>query len=859
MSENEKLIIHIIGMSCTACAANIEKKLKRENGVVEANVSFGSEKAIVSIDRSKTDRDKIIKAIESLGYGVESSQKKPVKALIKIYGMSCVSCASGLESILKKKEGIINASINFGTEKLTLEYNDVVISIKDIIDIINQSGFESQLVETGHSVSTEGRQATSKEQLPNFVRRNGVSSMQNRGTVSYDIDKNDLMPDKQKEDTIILQMNTKMLLAACLAGLIMILMVFRMVFNLMPGMIYHLITVILAFPIVFILGKSVHKSSWKSIINGTLNMDVLVSLGSVPPYLIGLLGFYYDMQTFVEMAATIMTFHLIGKYLETKAKGKASQAIKKLVQLGAKTVRIEKDGEIIEMPVTELKLGDIMLIKPGEKIPTDGVIVEGSTSVDESMVSGESIPVSKKVNDEVIGATVNQLGFIKARVTKVGEDTFLAHVIRMVEECQGSKVPIQEFADRVTGYFVPAIIVITILTFISYLVFPDFHRSIIIWGSSFLPWVNPDLSSLALAFITATAVLVISCPCALGLGTPTALMVGSGIGAEKGILIRNGEAVQTLKDVDMIAFDKTGTITKGKPEVTDILTSEETTENRLVYYAASLESLSEHPLAKSIVDKAKELNLDLSSAINSEVTPGMGISGLVDSKLIKIGSKDYVINDSIGSDFEREAEKLENEAKTVIYVAVEKKVQGLIAVADSIKNDSVIAIKTLNKMGIVTAMITGDNEKTAQAIARKTGIEEIVSKVLPEGKVEAIKKLQKRYKTVVMVGDGINDAPSLKQANVGIAIGSGTDIAIEVADVILITGSLSGVVTAVKLSKATFRKIKENFFWAWFYNLVAIPVAVLGLLHPMIGAAAMSMSSLNVVYNSLRLKRVNIN
>jgi Cu+-exporting ATPase len=527
--------------------------------------------------------------------------------------------------------------------------------------------------------------------------------------------------------------------------------------------------------------------------------------------------------------------------------------------MGAKSARIIVDGREIDVPIKDLQIGDIMLVRPGEKIPTDGVVVEGSSLVDESMATGESMPVKREKGHEVIGATINKQGFLKVKVTKIGKDTFLSQVIKMVEECQGSKVPIQEFADRVTGYFVPAIIIITIATFISYNVFSKFHLGIIEWASTFLPWVNPDANPLTLAFITATAVLVISCPCALGLGTPTALMVGSGKGAERGILIRNGEAIQTLKDVKAIAFDKTGTITKGKPEVTDVMALNDANEKDIFYYAATIENASEHPLAYAIVEKANSEKINLGEVTNFNAIVGMGVEGYIDGEKVLVGNRKLMNENKISyKDHEKELIRLEEEAKTAMLISRGNKLLGIVAVADPIKEDSKRAIEELESMGIKTAMITGDNKRTADAIGRKVGISHVISEVLPDGKVEEIKNLQKQYDVVAMVGDGINDAPALKQSNVGVAIGTGTDIAIEAADITLVRGELGGVISSIKLSKATFRKIKENYFWAWFYNAVAIPVAVLGLLHPMIGAGAMAISSLNVVYNSLRLKKVNI-
>lgn len=750
---------------------------------------------------------------------LKPDEEKPMeKVTLKVKGMHCVSCANNIEKTLGKTDGVESANINFAVEKVTIEYDPKKIELKDIEKKVSDIGFQLVLEDENDYKANE------------------------------EIDEDEIEVNKAKR---------KMLISLAISGIMMTIMMINMFVIPVPG--YLPIVVLLGLPVVFGTGWHVHVGSFKALKNKSPNMDVLVSLGSLPPYLIGLLGFFIPIQTFVEMATTIMTFHLLGKYLEVRAKGKASQAIKKLLEMGAKSARIIVDGREIDVPIKDLQIGDIMLVRPGEKIPTDGVVVEGSSLVDESMATGESMPVKREKGHEVIGATINKQGFLKVKVTKIGKDTFLSQVIKMVEECQGSKVPIQEFADRVTGYFVPAIIIITIATFISYNVFSKFHLGIIEWASTFLPWVNPDANPLTLAFITATAVLVISCPCALGLGTPTALMVGSGKGAERGILIRNGEAIQTLKDVKAIAFDKTGTITKGKPEVTDVMALNDANEKDIFYYAATIENASEHPLAYAIVEKANSEKINLGEVTNFNAIVGMGVEGYIDGEKVLVGNRKLMNENKISyKDHEKELIRLEEEAKTAMLISRGNKLLGIIAVADPIKEDSKRAIEELESMGIKTAMITGDNKRTADAIGRKVGISHVISEVLPDGKVEEIKNLQKQYDVVAMVGDGINDAPALKQSNVGVAIGTGTDIAIEAADITLVRGELGGVISSIKLSKATFRKIKENYFWAWFYNAVAIPVAVLGLLHPMIGAGAMAISSLNVVYNSLRLKKVNI-
>jgi len=803
----------IDGMTCSTCVRTVEQTIQKLQGVQSSSVNYANEIATVEYDENTINDNQIIDAVYLAGYSASKLVKNIQKILMRVEGMTCATCSTSVENTIRKLSGIINVNVNIATDKATIEYDIEKIKISQIKKSVSDIGYKLLLEEE----------------------------------INLQIDPDQLKMNKAKK---------KMFFSALLTTIIMTLMIINMFITRIP--LYTYITAILGFPVIFIIGIHVHKTSYKSLKALKPNMDVLVSLGSIPPYLIGLLGLFLPITTFIEMATTIMTFHLIGKYLETKAKGKASQAIKKLIDLGAKTARILIQDEEIEVQTIELSVGDIMIIRPGEKIPTDGLILEGASLLDESLATGESMPVKKIAGDLVIGATINMHGLLKVEVTKVGNDTFLAQVIELVEACQGSKVPIQEFADRITSYFVPAIIVLTILTFTSFLIFTSFHLKILNTMSIFLPWINVEQSPIILAFITATAVLVIACPCALGLGTPTALMVGSGVGAEKGILIRNGEAVQTLKDVRAIAFDKTGTLTFGKPSVTDIKVVQGDIK-KLLQIAASLETGSEHPLAYAIIEKANKENVAISKIYEFESITGCGIKATIDGELFMIGNRKLLNNFKISTttiDFDMI--HLEDEAKTVMLVANEYQVLGLIAVADQIKPNAKETIDLIEKMGIKTAMITGDNKRTAEAIAKQIHISHVISDVLPEGKVQEIKKLQENYGLVAMVGDGINDAPALKQANVGIAIGTGTDIAIEAADITLIRGDLSTILSAVILSKAIFRKIKENYFWAWFYNAIAIPFAMLGLLHPMIGAAAMSLSSLNVIYNSLRLRKVQL-
>lgn len=592
-------------------------------------------------------------------------------------------------------------------------------------------------------------------------------------------------------------------------------------------------SLILGFPVVFIFGFSTIKGGLRGFYTFYFNMDSLIALGTVIAYLTGIFSYFNFVEDYSGVSSMIMAIFITGKYIETKAKGKASQEIKKLIQLGAKKAIILIGNKEIEINISELKKEDIFIVKPGEKIPTDGIVVRGESSVDESMVTGESLPVDKLKGSNVIGATINQDGILYVKALKVGKDTFLSHIIKLVEEAQGTKIPIQKLADKVTNIFVPSILIITLLSFLSWLFFTG------------------DLSK---SLGVAISVLVIACPCSLGLAVPISLMVGSGMGARKGILIRKGEAIQTMKEIKIIIFDKTGTITKGKPEVTDIYS--EINEEKFLEIAGNLEKLSEHPIAKAIVQKANIKNYKKISGF--KVLRGRGVEGKINKKEILIGNKTLMNERKINyKKFEDKINKFENDGKTTMIVVQEKKVIGVIAVADSLKDDSIEAIKILNNKGYRTIMITGDNEITAKAIAKKVGIKEVIANVLPEDKAKKVEELQKKG-MVSFVGDGINDAPALKQSNVGIAMGSGTDIAIESGDIILAKNSLISVVQSINLSKATFRKIKQNLFWAFAYNTFAIPVAIAGLLNPVIAELAMALSSITVVANANLLRRKKI-
>lgn len=819
MEEKKKrVVLPIKGMTCASCVSHVTHALEKVEGVDKVNVNLATEKAHVEISLPDIPLSKLVESVKSIGYDVATE-----RITLPIGGMTCASCANHVKNALNRIPGVVNADVNLATEKATVEYIPGVVSIED---------FKKAVSEAGYSVLEVEEKA---EEV-------------------------DLAEEKMKEA------RQRMRFAWAITIPVIVWMLFEMVSGKpFPNVvIYNLGMVILSMPVVFWAGNRTLVSGFKSLIKGYPNMDSLIMLGTGVSFLTGPASFFFPIANYAGVSAMIMAFHLTGRYVEETAKGRASQAIRKLLELGAKTARIIKDGKEIEIPVDEVQVGDIMVVRPGEKIPTDGVVIEGESAVDESMATGESMPVNKKPGDEVIGATVNQDGLLKVKATKVGKDTFLANVIKLVEECQGSKVPIQAFADKVTAVFVPVVLGIALLTFILWIVAPSQMKVFLQFGR-FLPWVNPGLGVITLAIIATVSVLVIACPCALGLATPTALMVGSGKGASSGILIRSGEAIQTLKDVKMVIFDKTGTLTRGKPEVTDVVPSDGVTVEELLLKAASAESGSEHPLAKAILNKAEEYGISPSLPQEFQNIRGKGIIATVDKKRIIVGSIRLLQEHGVSDDSLRNSVKsLESEAKTVVYVAEidenEKngRILGVIAIADTLKEDAIPSIRELNRLGIHTAMLTGDNQNTANAIAKKLGIQHVIADVLPQGKVDEVKRLQEEYGIVAFVGDGINDAPALAQANVGIAIGTGTDIAIETSDVTLVSGNLSGVVMAINLSRATFRKIKQNLFWAFFYNVIMIPLAIIGWMHPVLAEIAMATSSVTVVSNANLLRKVNI-
>ncbi len=811
----KKIVLDLKGMTCASCALTIEKALNKKANGAKAVVNFAVERAV--IEGEDIEPEKLISIVKSTGYDASlikvEEESADTKKTYKVNGMTCASCAATVEKTLKKVPGVEDANVNIATEMATVVIDPRVVSEREMAKAVSNAGYE--LV-----ISHEKQTSRSDD----FSQRVKSAKM-------------------------------KMIWAWIITGPLTVAMIVDMLGGKIPY--FDWISVVVSFPVIFIIGYTPIRSGLVALLHRGTNMDVLILLGVTASFATGILSLSgMKIADYSAVGAMIMGFFLVGKYLETAAKGKASEAIKKLLQMSAKSARIlDENGKEMEIPVESLAVGDIMIVKPSEQIPTDGVIIEGDTTVDESMATGESMPVRRTVEDEVIGSTINQMGTIKVRVTRVGDDTFLSQVIKLVDEAQGTKVPIQAFADKIVGIFVPVVLVTAAAVFIFWLVEPSVGRGIMVWASSFLPWVNPNLDALSAAIFASVATLVIACPCALGLATPTALMVGSGKGASEGILIRSGEALQTAKDVDTVVFDKTGTITSGIPHVTDI--KSEINENEFLKLIASIENHSEHPLGKAIVDYAKSKDIKIENVEKLLVRPGLGIEGIVNGKKILVGSPRLA--SSKGIVVSKDVQKYGMEGKTVIMAFEENgRYLGMIALADTIKEGAREAINALKEMGIETIMLTGDNEFTAKSVAEQTGIDNVRYNLLPSDKIEEIKKLQSQSKIVAMVGDGINDAPSLKQANVGIAIGTGTDIAKEASDITLVKGELRSVVKAIKLSKATFQKIRQNLFWAFFYNVIAIPLAGIGLLHPVIAEIAMASSSVNVVTNSLRLKKRSI-
>lgn len=821
--------LRIGGMHCAGCVHTIERALRSVPGVQEASVNLLTERVLVEHEVA-VPVERLVSAVQDAGYTAEPVAPKAVKnKTVPVTGMTCASCVQAVESALKGIGGVSDASVNLATEKAVIELTSDVDNDL-IVKAIQQAGY-------------------------------GVGEGFDRGEDAP-------QPDLVERDVERLhEAKRRAVIAWSLSIPIVGWMIPEMFFGIMwpSALWFHVGMVLLAAPVVFIAGWPTIRSGVRAGLRLSPTMDTLIALGTGASFLTGIVavlgqqGWAPQVLDYAGVSAMIMAFHLTGRLIETTAKGRASQAIKRLLTLGAKTARILRDDEEIEISIDRIVIGDVMVVRPGEKIPTDGVVVGGESHVDESIATGESMPVRRTTDDQVIGATINGQGILRIRATAIGAETFLSQVIRMVEQAQGSKVPIQAFADRITRIFVPIVLLVALGTLVLWLVAPDalgaFSGSI----AQYLPWVSGDFSPLSRALFAAIAVLVIACPCALGLATPTALMVGSGKGAENGILIRSGEAIQTMREVNTIVFDKTGTVTEGRPTVTDVMAFD-ADEEEVLRLAGSVEAASEHPLGRAVAAACKDRGIPVEPVDRFEAITGKGVKGIVGGEEIFIGKLDRkALAGEDRRDLLASVEALESDGKTV--VAVERGTDGMIgilAIADRVKTGAREAIEQLSHLGLKVVLLTGDNQRTAEAVGRSLGIAQVISEVLPDQKLRTIEDLQEDGAVVAMVGDGINDAPALKAANVGIALGTGTDVAIETGDITLVSGEISAVVRAIRLSRATFRKIKQNLFWAVFYNLIAIPLAVLGLLHPLIAEAAMALSSINVVMNANRLRRVRL-
>jgi len=794
MSETNHATLGVTGMTCAACSNRIEKTLNKMDGV-EAQVNLTTEKATVNYDSEKTSMEDITKKIENVGYGVLME-----KTDLDVFGMTCAACSNRIEKVLNKQEGVKSANVNLTTETASVEYNPGLVDMKALIDKIKNLGYDAQPKAEAEEKQTH----------------------------------------KEKENK---KMKSKLIISAVLTAPLVITMLVHL-FNMnIPDIFMNpWFQFALATPVQFIIGWQFYVGAYKNLKNGGANMDVLVALGTSAAYFYSLSEAIrtignpaYEPHLYFETSAVIITLILFGKYLEARAKSQTTNALSSLLNLQAKEARVIRSDQEIMIPVEEVVVGDRLVVKPGEKIPVDGTVVKGKTSVDESMITGESIPIEKEIDEAVIGSTINKNGSIEMEATKVGKDTALASIVKVVEEAQGSKAPIQRLADVISGYFVPIVVGIAILTFIVWIAF--------VQPGQFEP-----------ALVASIAVLVIACPCALGLATPTSIMVGTGKAAENGILFKGGEHLERTHQLEAIVLDKTGTITKGKPEVTDFSGDEETLQ-----LLASAEKGSEHPLAEAIVAYATENDIDFMEVDEFDAIPGHGIEVKIAGKHVLVGNRklmqDYQVD--VG-DAEQELIDYEVEGKTAMLIAIDGEYGGVVAVADTIKETAPQAIRELQEQGLEVIMLTGDNERTAQAIAKQVGIDHVIAQVLPEEKSDKVQEIQAKGKKVAMVGDGVNDAPALVTADIGIAIGTGTEVAIEAADITILGGELLLIPKAIKVSHATIRNIRQNLFWAFGYNTAGIPVAAIGLLAPWVAGAAMALSSVSVVTNSLRLKRVKI-
>ncbi|WP_147802269.1 heavy metal translocating P-type ATPase [Alkalicoccus halolimnae] len=790
----KEVTVPIEGMTCAACSSRIEKVLNKQESV-EATVNLTTETAKISYDDERKSFDDIKTKIEKTGYQVGKETLG-----FQIEGMTCAACSSRIEKVLSKTEGVQKASVNLTTEEGYVEYEAGNIDEQTIFKKVQKLGYEPKRKESS-SAREEKKEEAYKKQRFLFIF-----------SLIFSVPLFFTMIDHFYPQ--------QMLLPAWL----------------MNGYVQWA----LATPVQFYAGWQFYKGGWKSLRGGSANMDVLVAMGTSAAYFYSVyLIAAGEMSFYFETSAVIITLVLLGKLLEAGAKGKTSEAIKKLMGMQAKKALVIREGTEQLVPIEEVKEGDTIKVRPGEKIPVDGTVTNGVTSVDESMLTGESVPVDKMEGDSVTGATINKHGTISFRATKVGKDSALAQIIRVVEEAQGSKAPIQRMVDVIANYFVPAAFSVAVL--------------------SFLGWYFIAGASFEVALINFTAVLVIACPCALGLATPTSIMVGTGKGAENGILFKGGQYLERAHKIDTIVLDKTGTLTKGEPEVTDIITVPGFDENEFISLTAAVEAGSEHPLGQAIVKYAASKGNTTQEVNKFEAVPGHGVKGVLSGKEVLIGTKKLMKENGIDtSPLEKDAENLEADGKTVMYAAANGNLIGTAAVADQLKDSSALAVKELKDLGYHVAMITGDNKRTAAAIGRMVGITTVYSEVLPEDKASIVKELQAQNKSVMMVGDGINDAPALAVADIGAAIGTGTDVAMEAADITLMNGDLRTILQTIQLSQKTMRNIKQNLFWAFVYNSIGIPIAALGFLAPWVAGAAMAFSSVSVVSNALRLKRVKL-
>ncbi|WP_121609921.1 heavy metal translocating P-type ATPase [Mesobacillus foraminis] len=802
--QTKEVQLPIAGMTCAACSSRIEKSLNKLEGVDQATVNLALEKATVIYNPDSTTVLDIENKINDLGYSVASE-----KAELDLMGMTCAACATRIEKGLNKLEGVSKATVNLALETANIEYNPSQLTVQDMISKVENLGYEAKVKQDQVSEGSDHRERAIEKQKGKFV--------------------------------------FSLILSFPLLWAMVNHFEFTSFLYLPEAFMNPWVQMALATPVQFIVGKQFYIGAYKALKNKSANMDVLVALGTSAAYFYSVyLAFLsigsgsHMVELYFETSAVLITLILLGKLFEARAKGRSSEAIKKLMGLQAKTATVLRDGNEEEIPLEQVAVGDVLVIKPGEKVPVDGEVIEGRSAVDESMLTGESVPVDKTAGDMVIGATINKNGSLKIRARKVGRDTALAQIIKVVEEAQGSKAPIQRLADQISGVFVPIVVGIAIITFLVWFLF-----------------VSPGEFAEALEkFI---AVLVIACPCALGLATPTSIMAGSGRAAELGVLFKGGEHLELTHRITTVVLDKTGTVTNGKPVLTDVIAEGNIKEEQLLSLVGSVEKQSEHPLAEAIVQGIKDRGISLPDPDDFEAIPGYGVKAASGGRNIMVGTR-KLMNQS-GIDIASAAEKmeaLEKDGKTAMLVAVDGVYSGIVAVADTVKESSKAAIRRLKDMGLEVIMMTGDNQRTAEAIAAEVGVDRAIAEVLPEGKAEEVKKLQIQGKHVAMVGDGINDAPALAVADIGMAIGTGTDVAMEAADITLMRGDLNSIADAILMSKKTIRNIKQNLFWAFAYNTLGIPVAALGFLAPWLAGAAMAFSSVSVVLNALRLQRVKL-